>query len=986
MALDATLREIANSAAGVYSLVIDRTQRSAVPVQTTLRLIPINVPKGPVNALVYINKADYAGFESVFGQIKARDERKGNFSIRTVRHALENGPVVVMNLRKFDDEKDRAGILGGSSKCTDVNELITDAPFKSLHNTDRLWFPDHNRLQDIAALEDNLVSFANVGSKKISFFVRKSEISGWDMTIREYFASKNQEAPEYLNQNDLMKDTFLDVYIFETDFADNLVNMTNENYGYLFTENGLKAVYTENGVEYDGLAQLSQIADAKFMKRYQGSLIPGLTDISNNVMDLIQLINADTVNTGLMMHFNEDLADSNYSDWEPAYDEDDNIMYENDGNKRPFAVDFVGHGRFHTDGQGLIEIPKEDTDYKQWMSHDPLSAKHVKATCVVETVEATPKVPGKNVVQTLTVTKGGKSGVSSAFTLKINGKDYRVEVTSDQLANEIANSIGMLQNTGYNITVSEAIVTFTAEAVGVRPAIEFTDIDSEVTVEIERTTIGSETVPATPKHSVVKVDSDADFDANDLNETVEFTAFVKNNALGVTECYVIASHTGFFTGDYIIAKSSNIGRINSGKSIGSIMDEQGIDYNVISLEASELIATSTILDTTPGTETLILSDGTEITGLKKTTVYKYNNIYEASEKSPLKAMSLKSYTPRYTSIKDGVGQFCDGTSSTQKDILNMLNNPHIVEGFKALKEYKFRYVVDAFKSYIEPNCKAEFATFAGTLNVRVIANMPFMEDFAKCKNPYFKDTPTSSFDPKYIAKGGNNKLVSSNSFSLPVDNADKIWFFGPGMLNNSTGREITVPPAGAVSKAFLNKFLAGNLYPYSAVANDTGILNCDGMVGFEYDITDTERNSLEPFGYNSIVYIENQGYCVFGNQTAQQKIKSDLSKIHISELVFTIQEEMRNILKGYVFKANNYANRLAIWTKAEAVMTQILKNGGVYYYRNIIDGSNNTEEVIENDMGILDTVIVASHLGEKWVHRTYLEKGGNIAGFDITTA
>ena len=64
-------------------------------------------------------------------------------------------------------------------------------------------------------------------------------------------------------------------------------------------------------------------------------------------------------------------------------------------------------------------------------------------------------------------------------------------------------------------------------------------------------------------------------------------------------------------------------------------------------------------------------------------------------------------------------------------------------------------------------------------------------------------------------------------------------------------------------------------------------------------------------------------------------------------------------------------------------MNQILDNGGVLYFENICSAANNTTEIIENDMGILDTIIVAGRGAEKWVHRTYLEKAGNISGFEL---
>ena len=115
MALSIQLQEIANKSAGVYQLVINNTNRARITPPTTLRLVPINSRRGPVNSLVYINKQDYKGLEEVFGGISSRDERHGNFGIRIAEHCLENGPVLVMNLRRFDDTMDKAGVKGLSA-------------------------------------------------------------------------------------------------------------------------------------------------------------------------------------------------------------------------------------------------------------------------------------------------------------------------------------------------------------------------------------------------------------------------------------------------------------------------------------------------------------------------------------------------------------------------------------------------------------------------------------------------------------------------------------------------------------------------------------------------------------------------------------------------------------------------------------------------------------------------------------------------------
>lgn len=873
MALSIQLQEIATKSAGVYQLVINNTNRARITPPTNLRFVPLNSRRGPVNSLVYINEQDYAGLESVFGGIKSRDERHGNFGIRIARHLLENGPIVVMNLRRFDDTLDKSSVIGMSPIFGEANSEVAEQPYSLLHNTERLWFPDPEQLGLIDDTKDYGIAFANVGSKKLNIFVRKSTVTGWNMTVKEWYTKKGKEIPEYIDPYIKMCDTFVDVFVFETDFSDNKKNMANENYGSLFTETGIKAFYTDDmGIDHDPLQELAQIEDAQFIRKFTGSLIDDLVDASNNVMAIASLVNAYAATDGLMMYVNPLIVQADaILDYDP----------EINGAKRPYGIDFLGQSRFNLVDNEAEMADRVLDDAIDWTGATPKAMpawlSHLAQDAYYGSVEYTYSAP----------TEAGE--------------------------------------------------------------------DPELN-------------PATPAKVVV---NPTDMTGKQVGGYM-VDCWVKPDANGMTKAYTFDQPL-IKSGDYLIGNTSNLVAVLKSDAIGKVGE-----FNLVEVSGADLLMFAESvqeLATGGATDSITLDDGTVIDGLKKTKLYVIYDINVPAKGESLKPIVLKAYTPREE-------QFCDGTSARQKGILNLLNEPSFIKGLKALTDYKFRYVVDPFKTYIEPQAKANLATFAETLNVRVITSAPFTTDFRRSINPYFRKTPTSPLEPAYIEKGGNPNLVSSNSFSLPVDGADKIWFFGPGMKNNSTGKETIVPFTGAVGKAFLNKFLDGTLFPYSICANEAGILSVDGMVGTENEWTDDERDYLERMGYNPIIMQENIGVTIYGNQTASQRVLSDLSKIHISELVLTIQEEMRKMLKNYVFKYNNYQYRLEIYTKAEEIMKQIYGNGGVYWWQNVIDTSNNTQEIINNSMGILDTHIVAVKGGEKWVHRTYLETGAGIAGFE----
>jgi hypothetical protein len=192
------------------------------------------------------------------------------------------------------------------------------------------------------------------------------------------------------------------------------------------------------------------------------------------------------------------------------------------------------------------------------------------------------------------------------------------------------------------------------------------------------------------------------------------------------------------------------------------------------------------------------------------------------------------------------------------------------------------------------------------------------------------------------------------------------------------GTNVSVPPAAHISNLFIDKY---NLaLPYSIVAGPRrGVVTGQGLVGVEYAFDRTDLDSIEPFGYNAILNKRGFGLVINANQTAQQTVKSALSQVHVRELLIYIQDGIEAILKNYRWEFNTAQNRLEIKTLSDNFLSQILSDGGVYDFQNIMDSSNNTTEVIDNNIGILDTYIEPVRGMGILVHRTTILKTGAIA-------
>lgn len=294
----------------------------------------------------------------------------------------------------------------------------------------------------------------------------------------------------------------------------------------------------------------------------------------------------------------------------------------------------------------------------------------------------------------------------------------------------------------------------------------------------------------------------------------------------------------------------------------------------------------------------------------------------------------------------------------------------------------YRYIVDTFASYEDGTIlnKKELSFLAHERqNASAILNAPTVADFKKSTNPSFKDA-NGKFDTQFIATGGNLDLNPTALYTLPSINegANYAFYYGPGLVVREGGKDVVVPPAAYVSNNYIDKFF--NALPWSIVAGPRrGAVSGPNVIGAEYSFDKADRDILEPFGINPIVFQRGAGLVILGNKTAQQSVKSALSSAHVREVLIYIQEGMANILKNYVFEFNTAQTRLEIKTLADSFMNGLKADGGVYDYKNIMDQTNNTDDIIDNNMGIIDTFVEPVKGLEIVVHRTTVLNTGEIA-------
>ena len=255
----------------------------------------------------------------------------------------------------------------------------------------------------------------------------------------------------------------------------------------------------------------------------------------------------------------------------------------------------------------------------------------------------------------------------------------------------------------------------------------------------------------------------------------------------------------------------------------------------------------------------------------------------------------------------------------------------------------------------------------------LLSNFPAIKSFIKMN---YVDR-NGAFNVKYIKDPSKSKYTGGDAFSLPSAENGASWcsFNTPVVFTDGTVKT-TVPAAALVSNKFMEKY--STRQPYYIVAGPTyGRLLASGLVGPDYNFSRADLDILEPMGVNATVYVPRKGTFINSNQTAKQTPVTALSKINVRELVIYLQDQIHDLLQNYQWEFNTQSLRDLIKSKADSICELVRANGGIYAFSNVCDETNNTDDVINNEMIVLSTFIEPGMGAGKMVQElTIYKKGG----------
>ena len=1023
-------------AAGIYRVVFDKSTILGVDSEI-LRLVVGYSEIGPFNIPTYVKSA--SEFKAIYGDISKKLERRGVFFHRTALQALTGGPILCLNLKKFAGETvDGATINTNFNPSYSIIDTVK-INVEDIYDTSRFWELSAEKLINLKSADnvvmDQYINIATTNTKNTSasFFIRKAtgtKMNQYNITVSDWYSDKSEEMPDYLQnfKYNLISDFFAEVFVFGGHFtADQvLASSTLKNYfelatnaeGQLVDENkqvipqgdntskpGLmlrKYVLNAYGEPTDTLDALALDPTANPLGHYVGCLIPNFKNKKGQYMSLDLLFNADQDIHNMMMSFNVDALDEGAVN----IDLSGRFGVSTDANNS-LTLDKLFTGTATSSLLGnenakvVVDIPT--------IMNNAVKVEDGNIVAVNELIANPSRISGTLYVsdfdtnsKTITISQVGES-----TTITIQGFEGDNADADFQEALYKLHVIGRtIEGTGYVYDDPEEVVSGTGT---------YFDGTAFINASGEFIFDGPQEIIT----GISRIDREGEVEENtysdsDLNMNVSITPVLATSTTSIDYAHVYDASVDFINIDgweltdgaleteeegkisgqwYFIAKEIYNTSLANILAPGDCLlagdgstdrDEDGENDNLDSYLDNVYVQSIQKL-------TVIESDGSKEKYVIKVTgqpIIKANNGVDYIAKincgiNQEMGIMMPTYLEGYTYINSKP----EGT-----DMMSKLNWQKFI--LSALTEYKglrtgllnksnidYRYIVDSFESYVDTGLKNVLSFLAKEKqSAFAILNFPAIKTFVKC--PYSAYTDSKGvFNVDYIVKGFNKKKPSGVKFTLPedADGASFCAFYTP--LKFSDGYiDMVVPSAGLVSNLFMQKYTSRQPY-YIIAGPNYGAIRANELVGPDYNYSQDELQLIEPFGVNCMIYRPGFGTFINANQTAKQTPVSALSKVNVRELVIYLQDEIEKVLQAYQWEFNNQKTRAAIKEKADTICANVAANGGIQKYLNVMDESNNTPEIIDNEMAVLSTHIEPGFGCGKMVQELTLYRTGQMSSY-----
>lgn len=943
---------------------------------------------------------------------------------------------------------DQAAFTTFNTESAANNDSANQYPIVEFFNRQRLWFADPvklNKSKNLALGDDyitnpggfgitdersnKVLSFANLGQSNMTVWVRKANVAGFDVTAKEWYANIGGgavEFPTFVHQDDFISDYFVEVIVVSGDWT---------NYLKLSNDPIYKAYFDTVGLKSSNSANFFALREIKVISRTIGCLIPDFRDQSGVTVSIDRLVNRAFPTTGLLCALDTEKLD--LIDFT-----EDNFT---DTDVHTHRVDIIGHGidelAYYADNGGFDNLYIGGVDT---FTTDGLGTGYTTATGVTTTGggngDLTVDITAVAGAITNIVINNAGTGYEIGDTIVIDGgaTDETITVTAITYDNPAVDPTQLIDTLSYarpvdaelifEITSIETPSSFSVGAAAGDTYIINTTTDYVVAMEgsklyeaytkgflktgdtslngidpvrylkvIDNLVVGSLKYIKIEIYSGISLTSQVDANTYNVSGTDYFKVNLADgdnfsHTFDLTDTAIFASYSISQPNVLTLELDGAISAPNKALVNKYIKPNSYIKANttdgrsrvlkIVSVFTPDaLTAPNTIKVTTmaPSVEEVI---GLDVAGNELKVYIGIPNFVTS-----LKGQKLAAFKIRNEVLPDGTADRLEGTGGildylfTDTLIPQALSNGELID---------FRYIVDSYSGTISASSKYQLAKLAATNGqAMALLNAPSMQQFEKSVDPSFIDTTNRLVSTELIAQGGNTTLNPSFLYKFAEEDVNGVplssyaSYHFPNLIVRSGSKNISVPQAAYISNLYVRKFKNGT--PFLIVAGGKrGALNDPEIVGLEYDLTDEDRDFLEPVGFNLTVKRRGFGIILFSNNTAYQRINSALNNAHVRDNLSTIERDIEKILFNFLFDFNDEITRLRVRTIVENYLNAVVNAKGISTYEVIFDTSNNTNEVISANAAIIDIRVDFPRGIQKFINRITITRVGGTLSSDAT--
>jgi len=195
-----------------------------------------------------------------------------------------------------------------------------------------------------------------------------------------------------------------------------------------------------------------------------------------------------------------------------------------------------------------------------------------------------------------------------------------------------------------------------------------------------------------------------------------------------------------------------------------------------------------------------------------------------------------------------------------------------------------------------------------------------------------------------VGYGSNILPVTTNAITYDTSYAAAYW---PWVLtiDPNSGRQVWVPASTMIPGVYA--FNDSVSAPWFAPAGiNRGVMS--NVVRAERNLTQGNRDLLYESNVNSIATFPNTGVAVFGQKTLQKK-RSALDRVNVRRLLIELKSYISQVADTLVFEQNTVVTRNNFLAQVNPYLASVQQQQGLTAFRVVMDESNNTPEVIDNN-------------------------------------